>query len=519
MSYSTIQGTSESQSYVSHFVSYYDSSIRFHDNDTVYAGDGNDTLINDHYDGKNSVLYGGTGNDYIMSSTVCKMYGEEDNDTLVLAADNIFAHGGDGDDSIIIKPAKNSIIYGGKGSDTISIQPQDKKITATIMDLNNSDTLFIDDSSKKFTYEITDGSMIFSDDDKNFELTFDGVTNPAQVANVKVEYFMGNMSSTLGKLLGISTEKNTSTVPVAEEQTIFIPNTEDDEPTDTDSSFNVNVNGDNNSVNVIVNNNTTVNNTTNNNFFDFPVANRETKTTETKTTPTTTSTTKTTTPTTTNTTTTNAFSNIGTKFSFSGGMNRIIQNFVTGTKSNSNVLAFGTSLSSIRRTSSAMYFNATDGTSLQVNNSSSVNEAIQYSTDGKTISLAKVGYAEQSNTFTYEDGVNFYSGGNYTDVLKVTNYQGSNVWLDGSAGVGYDKINNIDASTSTGNNTLAGNAGNNQITAGSGNNSLWGGAGSSEDVLIGGSGGNDTFFYGKNYGNDKIQNSKQSERQCNFSNF
>ena len=80
------------------------------------------------------------------------MYGEEDNDTLVIAVSNIFAHGGDGDDSIIIKPSKNSIIYGGKGSDTISIQPQDKKITATIMDLNNSDTLFIDDSSKKFTY-------------------------------------------------------------------------------------------------------------------------------------------------------------------------------------------------------------------------------------------------------------------------------------------------------------------------------------------------------------------------------
>ena len=123
-------------------------------------------------------------------------------------------------------------------------------------------------------------------------------------------------------------------------------------------------------------------------------------------------------------------------FGFFGGQNNIIQNFISGTGANANVLAFGTSVSSMSRTSSAMYFNSADGSMLQVNNSSKVDEAIQYSTDGQNISLAKVGYSEQNNFFTYQDGVNFYSGGSHTDVLKLTNYQSRNIWLDGSAGVG-----------------------------------------------------------------------------------
>ena len=57
---------------------------------------------------------------------------------------------------------------------------------------------------------------------------------------------------------------------------------------------------------------------------------------------------------------------------------------------------------------------------------------------------------------------------------------------------------------------FAGDGGNNQITAGKGNDSLWGGAGSSEDVLIGGS-GQDMFWYGKGDGNDQVQKSKTGD--------
>ena len=195
-----------------------------------------------------------------------------------------------------------------------------------------------------------------------------------------------------------------------------------------------------------------------------------------------------------------------------GTRNGYIQNFNSGIGANSGVLNFQNSnISSFRRETDFVNFHMADGTSFQAQNSSSSNEAIQYSTDGVNVSYAKLGYSDRDNFFTYDDGVNFYSGGDHTDVLQLTNYQSRNIWLDGSAGVAYNKINNIDASQSSGNNTLAGNSSDNEIIAGSGNDSLWGGAGNSTDVLIGGDSGSDTFFYGKNDGNDTIQNAKQND--------
>ena len=199
-------------------------------------------------------------------------------------------------------------------------------------------------------------------------------------------------------------------------------------------------------------------------------------------------------------------------FWFTGSGNDVVQNFTTGRGYNSDVLTFfGTSLSYISRTSSSMSFYSSNGTSFQVNNSSSIDEVIQYSTDGQNISYAKVGRTGQSNVFTYTDGVNFYSGSTQTDFIKVTGYQSRNVWLDGSQGVGYDGIENINAGDSSGNNQLVGNYERNQITSGSGDDSLWGGAGAESDTLIGGNGGTNTYFYGMDNGNDVIVNSSESD--------
>ena len=185
-----------------------------------------------------------------------------------------------------------------------------------------------------------------------------------------------------------------------------------------------------------------------------------------------------------------------------------IENFTAGKSKNSNVLYLQTSILSMRREGEFISFYSTDGTKLQVNSSASSDEIIQYTTDGKNVSYAKIGRANESNTFTYEDGVNFYQGGETVDVLNVTDYQSRNVWLDGSQGIGFNNVNNINASSSTGNNTLAGDSGNNQITAGSGKDTLWGGAG--EDTLIGGDGEN-MFWYGKGDGSDVINNSSAND--------
>ena len=195
-------------------------------------------------------------------------------------------------------------------------------------------------------------------------------------------------------------------------------------------------------------------------------------------------------------------------YDIGGGRNGYVQNFVTGNSTGSGVLNFtNSSISSFSRQSDFMSFTMADGTSYQVQNSSSANDIIQFSTDGMNVSFAKIGYADQSNSFIYEDGVNLYSGSSSTDVLQITDYQSRNVWLDGSDGNVYSDINNIDASSSTGNNTLAGGTdSDNEIIAGSGSDSLWGGAGTGNDTLIGGEGDN-TYFYGNNNGNDVIVNS------------
>ena len=191
-----------------------------------------------------------------------------------------------------------------------------------------------------------------------------------------------------------------------------------------------------------------------------------------------------------------------------GGRSGYVQNFVSGNTADSGVLNFTTSnISSFSRESDFLNFHMADGTSFQVQNSSSTNDVIQFSTDGVNVSFAKIGYANQNNSFIYEDGVNYYAGSNSTDVLNVTNYQSRNIWLDGSDGNVYDNINNIDASDSYGNNTLAGGADtDNEITAGNGNDLLWGGSGRGNDTLYGGAGDN-TYFYGNNNGNYVIVNS------------
>ncbi len=149
-------------------------------------------------------------------------------------------------------------------------------------------------------------------------------------------------------------------------------------------------------------------------------------------------------------------------------------------------------------------FNMDNETSFQVKTDTTPNEIFQYSVDGENISYAKLGFQDAINTFVYESGVDFYSGGNFSDMLKVVEDAPREIYLNGERGVTYVNINDIDASESTGDNQLVGNSSDNEIHAGSGNTLLWGGGGN--DSLFGGSGFN-TFWYGVNEGHDIIYNS------------
>jgi len=141
---------------------------------------------------------------------------------------------------------------------------------------------------------------------------------------------------------------------------------------------------------------------------------------------------------------------------------------------------------------------------------SDADTAIAYSVNGKD-HLAKIGLSDASgNQFTYDSSVDYYQGGRGTDVINVSGEDDANIWLDGTNGVSYASIDQVNASAATGNVTLAGGTNSELLTAGTGDASLWGGV-RGNDTLVGGQGAN-TFFFGKNNGSDTVQNTNESDR-------
>ena len=454
------------------------------DNKVVTGGDySGDTILNYGKNvtvqalGGNDTVYNYTNADYAyidLSAGDDVFYGSPEGNN---GANQVTIIGGDGNDKIGVDTMQNVVIDSGDGNDTISGGAYSSTITAG----KGEDYIDIGDSRDvQINYFYGDGNdTIYSQYKNNYILN---ITTPSAFSTVAADNGTGN--------------KRNIVLQFDNGESITFIN-------GVDQSFSMS-------------NIHTVQGGVANPIATTP-ATSSTDTTpaasSTDTTPATSSTN--TTPAASSTNTTSATSK---NISFSGGTSKTVQRFVTGTGSNANVLVFQTSLSSLSRTNGVMYFYATDGTKLQVNNSSSVDQIIQYSTDGKNISYAKVGNTRDSNSFTYVNSVNYYAGGNYTDVLKVADSTGRNIWLNGQYGTAqFDNVENIDASTSTGNNTLAGDSNSNQITAGKGNDSLWGGSGKSSlwntsgnDTLIGGDGQN-MFWYGKNDGNDVINKAASND--------
>lgn len=183
--------------------------------------------------------------------------------------------------------------------------------------------------------------------------------------------------------------------------------------------------------------------------------------------------------------------------------------FVSGNSESSDVLVLsGDDISAINRnnySTVSVYTSSGRYIDLQTSSASS-DEVILYSTDGKNISAAKISDYNTTN-LTYSKDVNYYQFTN-PGTVEVSDAANNNIWLDGSAGQIFANVINIDASTATGQNILAGNAADNWIAGGAGTSSLWGGAGN--DTLIGGI-GQDMFWYGKNDGAYLIGNASSND--------
>ena len=188
-----------------------------------------------------------------------------------------------------------------------------------------------------------------------------------------------------------------------------------------------------------------------------------------------------------------------------GNGNDTVENFYTGRyATNSDILVITSKINRISRDEKEVVFTMKDGGKLTVmTDVSSVDLALNYSGNAKTYTGVKIGNTDSANKLTYDaTGVKHYFGGYSTDTLSVTGSGSNNIKLSKS---NFSSIEVIDASNSTGKNTLIGDSGNNTLKAGTGVNRLWGNSGYNNDTLIGND-GTDHFYYGKSQGNDVVEN-------------
>ena len=191
--------------------------------------------------------------------------------------------------------------------------------------------------------------------------------------------------------------------------------------------------------------------------------------------------------------------------------NDVINDFHAGRDSNSDVVNLYTNgLTAMSRSGKDVQFKMGQST-VTVHTDGAADSVVQFSFDGKNISGAKIGETNAANRLTYDANVKAFQGGNRQDTLAVSGSANHSVFLNNVTGQVYAGIEIIDASSSTGKDSLAGDKQANTIYGGSGETAMWGGPGSANDILVGGN-GTTTFLYGYGEGSDVIRNTSNDDK-------
>ena len=178
---------------------------------------------------------------------------------------------------------------------------------------------------------------------------------------------------------------------------------------------------------------------------------------------------------------------------YSGTSNDFVTDFAAGSEGDAVIV--NTNFVSAVRNGAAVAFISETGNSLLLY-TDSTDGTISYSVDSNEFKSAQI--AEQGvDAMIYSSDSEYFALGQQ-GALVITGEDNNDVRLDGSTGQGFYNVLNLDASTSTGDNSLGGDANANVLIGGSGTNVLWGGNDTADDVLIGGN--NNTFYLGKGNG-------------------
>lgn len=165
--------------------------------------------------------------------------------------------------------------------------------------------------------------------------------------------------------------------------------------------------------------------------------------------------------------------------------------------------------SSVNATENNILLSVASGNVVSISGEVDANNMVILNLDGER-QIAKFGLSnnKNGNEFTFNKEVDAYYGDvtNNNDKLVVEDStSGAEIYLDGSNGVEYYGIKEVDASEANGRIILFGNDSDNVLTSGGQNATLWGGDSASNDELIG-SDARDTFFFGTGGGKDTISN-------------
>lgn len=193
-------------------------------------------------------------------------------------------------------------------------------------------------------------------------------------------------------------------------------------------------------------------------------------------------------------------------FYYTGAGNDLVTNYAVDTD---DLILRDTTFASVTRNGSTISIVSTNDNALILQTDSTADDLISYSVDGETFTDAKIADAGTTE-IAYSDDIKYFALGS-EGTLIVDGEDRHEINLDGTLGQEFFNISNINASNSTGENILMGDAKSNIIIGGSGTNYLWGGSGSESDILIGGAGA-DVFYFGQSDGNDTIQNASASDR-------
>ncbi|MFN6399407.1 MAG: DUF4347 domain-containing protein, partial [Planctomycetota bacterium] len=139
------------------------------ESDYLDGGNGNDTLYSDgKHSGTSSstvtadIVYGGAGDDSLFGNTGDdSLVGGAGNDKLAGGVGSDTVDGGDGNDTLINmedgKPEDYDLLNGGKGADTYKFQGTWG--VASIVDSGGTDTIDLSNSSKSYTYVLSNGNL------------------------------------------------------------------------------------------------------------------------------------------------------------------------------------------------------------------------------------------------------------------------------------------------------------------------------------------------------------------------